>query len=118
MIDWLRYALITVAVLLAILAYVDFRAASPPRRPAMIGLAAAFALVVAQVVVSGVQMVRGHEMTETATFIGYAATNALLLPAAAYVAKIERSKWSSIALMVAALTIAVLEVRMFQLWTR
>lgn len=118
MIDWLRYAIIVVTVLLAAAAYVDFRAARPPRKAAVVLLVLAGILVTAQAVVAGVQMARGHEMTETATFVGYAVTNLALLPAAAYVAKIERSKWSTIALLVAALTVAVLEVRMYQLWTR
>lgn len=118
MVDWLRYAIIVVAVLLAIIAYVDFRSSVPPRRPALVLLVLAGLMVLAQIVVSGVQIARGHQMTETATFIGYGMTNALLLPAAAYVARIERSRWSSIALLIAALTVAVLEVRMHQLWTR
>lgn len=118
MIDWLRYAIIAVAVLLAVVAYVDFRSAVPPRRPALILLVLGILMVIAQIVVAAVQLAGGHRMTETATFIGYGATNALLLPAAAYVARIERSRWSSIALLVAALTVAVLEVRMYQLWTR
>lgn len=118
MIDWLRYAIIAVALVLAVAAYVDFRAASPPRRPAQVLLVAGVLLVVAQAVVAGVQMARGHEMTETATFVGYTATNLLLLPAAGYVARIERSRWSAVALLIAALTVAVLEVRLDQLWTR
>ncbi len=118
MIDWLRYAIIVVAVILAIVAYVDFRAALPPRRPAIALLILGGLLVLAQAVVAGVQMSRGHQMTETATFIGYTATNVLLLPAAAYVARVERSRWSTIALLIAALTVAVLQVRMYQLWTR
>lgn len=118
MIDWLRYAIIAVTVILAVVAYVDFRAARPPRTPSLVLLVLAGLLVVAQAVIAGVQMARGHQMTETATFVGYTFTNLLLLPAAAYVARIERSKWSAVALAVAALTVAVLEVRMDQLWTR
>lgn len=118
MVDWLRYGIIVAAVLLAIVAYVDFRSSTPPRRPAQALLALTALAVVAQLVVSGVQLARGHTTNELATFIGYGITNALLMPAAAYVARVERSKWSAVALLVAALTVAVLEVRMYQLWTR
>ncbi|WP_106849479.1 hypothetical protein [Blastococcus sp. Marseille-P5729] len=118
MIDWLRYAVIACALLLTLLAYVDFRGRHAPRRPALLMLALSAALVVAQAVVAAVQMGRGHEMSETATFIGYLATNVIMLPAAAYVAYVERSRWSSVAMAVAGFVVAVLEVRLQQLWTR
>lgn len=118
MFDWLRYAVIGCALLLALLAYIDFRSRKAPRRPALVLLALAAVLVVVQAVVAGVQMGRGHEMSETATFVGYLATNVIMLPAAAYVAYVERSRWSSVAIAVAGLVVAVLEVRLQQLWTR
>ena len=118
MIDWIRYAVITGALLLAAVAYIDFRGRRGPRRPAVVLLVATGALVLAQTVVAAVQMTRGHDLSQTATFLGYLGTNLVMLPAVAYVARIERSRWSSVALVVAGLVVAVLQVRLVQLWTR
>lgn len=118
MIDWLRYVVIGLSVLLGIAAYVDFRAQLAPRRAALVIGWVTAAVVVIQAIVAGVQMGRGHEMAEPATFIGYTATAVLLVPASLYLARIEHSRWASIVLCVAGFVIAVLQVRMGQLWSR
>ena len=51
------------------------------------------------------------------TFWGYLVTALLLLPVAAAWAFAERTRWSSVVLLVAALTVAVMEWRLVQVWT-
>lgn len=118
MIDWIRYGIIGLAVLLGVAAYVDFRSRAAVRRPALVLAALVTAALVAQAVVAGVQISRGHEMSEPATFVGYTATAVLLVPASLYVARIEKSRWASIVMCVAGFVVAVLQVRMGQLWNR
>ncbi|WP_153502790.1 hypothetical protein [Cumulibacter manganitolerans] len=118
MIDWLRYVAIGLALALALAAYVEFRRGRPPGRLALGLLVAGLVLVVGQTVVASVQLAGGHHLSEPATFIGYLGTTVIMLPAAGYVARLERSRWSSLAIVVAALVVAVLEVRLQQIWTR
>lgn len=118
MIDWLRYLLIALALLLALVAYVDFRRGRPPGRLAWTLLVATAVAAVAQAVVAGVELAGGHRPAEPATFVGYLATDVIMLPAAAYVARIERSRWGSVAVLVAGLVVAVLQVRLQQLWAQ
>jgi hypothetical protein len=51
-----------------------------------------------------------------AKFWLYALTQAVLLPLAALWAFAERSRWSSVVLAVAALTVAFLQYRLLQVW--
>lgn len=118
MVDWLRYAAIAVALLLAPVAYLDFRSRRWPRPHTLVLTAVGIALGIAEAVVAAVLMSDGHAMRETEIFIGYVATNAILLPAAAYVVHVERSRWGSLALVIGGLLVALLQVRMQQLWTR
>ena len=47
---------------------------------------------------------------------GYVLTQLLVLPIAAAWAFAERTRWSSVVLLVAALTVAFLEYRLLQIW--
>ena len=47
---------------------------------------------------------------------GYVLTQALVLPIAAAWAFAERTRWSSVVLLVAAVTVAFLEFRLLQIW--
>ncbi len=49
-------------------------------------------------------------------FWGYVVTQAIVLPFAAAWAFAERTRWSSVVLLVAALTVAFLEYRLLQIW--
>ena len=74
------------------------------------------ALLLAQVVVAIVGAVVGSSVAEPVTFWGYVITVLLVLPAAAAVSFIERSRWSSVILLVAALTTGFLQFRVLTLW--
>lgn len=50
------------------------------------------------------------------TFWGYVVTSLLVLPVAAAWSFAERTRWSSAVLLVAALTVAFLQLRMVQVW--
>jgi hypothetical protein len=73
-------------------------------------------LLVVQAVVAGVLAVTGAPDVDAALFWGYVVTQAIVLPLAAAWAFAERTRWSSVVLLVAALTVAFLELRLLQIW--
>jgi len=89
------------------------------RRPLTLlayGLVTVEAAALVQVLVAIVQVVRGERPDEPATFVGYALTSLLVLPAGAVWALSDKSKWGTGADGVSALVLAVLTVRMLQVW--
>ena len=89
------------------------------RRPLTLlayGLVTVEAAALVQVLVAIVQVVRGERPDEPATFVGYALTSLLVLPAGAVWALSDKSKSGTGAAGVSALVLAVLTVRMLQVW--
>jgi len=80
------------------------------------GAAVIEALVLVQAVVLGVLGATGTAPSDPVLLWGYLVTTLVILPVAALWAFAERSRWSSVVLVVAALTVAFLEVRMWQIW--
>jgi 4-amino-4-deoxy-L-arabinose transferase-like glycosyltransferase len=74
------------------------------------------ALMLVQAAVAGVRHATGTVPAEPAVFWSYVVTQLVLLPAAALWAFAERSRWSSVVLLVAALAVAFLQLRLNQTW--
>nr|WP_216077787.1 hypothetical protein [Isoptericola sediminis] len=81
----------------------------------LFGAAAVEAVLLVQAVVAAIQQAGGHAV-DGPLFWGYLLTAAMLLPLAALWAFAERTKWSSVVLCVAALTVAFLEWRLWVIW--
>ena len=60
--------------------------------------------------------VAGSADADPLTFWGYAVTTSIVLPLAARWGFVERTRWISVVLLVAALTVALLQLRMLQAW--
>lgn len=73
-------------------------------------------LILSQGVVAAVGLAQGHELAEPVTFWGYVVVALLLLPGAAVWALAERTRWSSVVLVVAALALVAMSLRVQQLW--
>lgn len=73
-------------------------------------------LLLVQGVVAIVQGAGGGGASDPLLFWGYFATTLVILPVAAAWAFAERTRWSSVVLLVASLTVAFLEWRMWQIW--
>ncbi len=116
MVDWLRYAMMAGGVLVAFSAYFGWRANTSPGRICLGLVVLTEAFVLAQAVVAAVKMANGHHVAEPATVIGYLMTVVILLPVAWWWCRLEQSKWGAIVVVVAGLVIAVLTVRLQQLW--
>lgn len=80
------------------------------------GAAVVEGLMLLQAVVAGVRQATGAEPAEPLVFWGYVVTQLVLLPAAALWAFAERSRWSSVVLVVAAVAVAFLQLRLNQTW--
>jgi hypothetical protein len=80
------------------------------------GAAVVEGLMVVQAVVAGVQQATGADPAEPVVFWGYVVTQLILLPAAALWAFAERTRWSSVVLLVAAVAVAFLQLRLDQTW--
>ena len=76
------------------------------------------AALVVQAVVAAIAVLGGHDLAEAATFWGYLVFALLVLPGAAVWALVERTRWSSVVLVVGCVTLAVMEVRMVQVWSQ
>lgn len=75
------------------------------------------AVLLVQAVGAIIALSGGRELAEPPVFWGYVIVALLLLPAAAVVAIAERTRWSSVALVVIALAVLVMELRIIQLWS-
>lgn len=83
-------------------------------------LLAAVALVelatVAQSVIAGVELARGHHVLSVATVIGYLAGTALVLPIAVIWAWADKNRWAGMVVALGGLTVAVMTARLQMLW--
>ena len=74
------------------------------------------AVILVQAVVAGVLQAAQDRAVDGPLFWGYLITAAIVLPIAAVWAFAERTKWSSVVLAVAAVTVAFLQWRLWQIW--
>ncbi len=89
------------------------------RRPASgPQLLTAIALEIALLVQSAIALARlpGAALIEPVTFIAYSIGILAPLPLGIWVARLERTRWGSIALCFTALVVAVMTLRLDQLW--
>ncbi|MGC0142422.1 hypothetical protein [Pseudactinotalea sp. Z1732] len=82
----------------------------------LIGGALVVLAIIAQMVVTGIALGSAEHTVDTVLLWGYLITALVLLPAAGWWAVLDRSRWSSVVLVVAAFTIAVLQLRIWQIW--
>ena len=74
------------------------------------------ALLLVQGVVALVRSLGGDGPADAWTFWGYLLTTACILPVAALWAFAERTRWSSVVLLVASVTVAFLQLRLVHVW--
>lgn len=111
-------ALVVVALALALAAWAG--ASALRDRPVVLrqlwGAGVVEGAIVVELVVAVVLVVGGAQVREVPTFWGYAAATLVILPIAAAWAFAERTRWSSVVMVVAALTVAFLQLRLLQVW--
>ena len=118
MIAWFTVAQVTVAVIVGLLAVVAGLAGRRPGDVTVGGMALILLLLVGQVVVAIVAPFAGNPPLGSALeFWVYLVSAVLLPPAAVFWALLERSRWSTVIMGVAALAVAVMLWRMQVIWT-
>jgi hypothetical protein len=83
----------------------------------LIGLCVVEVLVVVQLVVALAELASGRHPSSVPTFLAYAVTEVLVLPVGVFWSAAEKSRSSTLVITVAALALAVMTVRMLQMWS-
>lgn len=118
MIEWFALVQVAVAVIVGLGCVSLGLAGSRPSDLSVGGLAAVLLLLIAQVVVAIIAPFVGNPPTGSALeFWVYLVSAVLLPPAAVAWALIERSRWSTVIMGIAALAVAVMVWRMQIIWT-
>ncbi|MFG2619695.1 hypothetical protein ACGFXC_19020 [Streptomyces sp. NPDC048507] len=82
-----------------------------------IGMAVVTVLVLVQLVVGLVQLARGEKPEQgTVLFVAYLMGAFAAVPAAGMLSLSERTKWGSVTVAAGAVVLAVLEVRLYDIW--
>ncbi|UZJ32246.1 hypothetical protein [Streptomyces endophytica] len=82
-----------------------------------IGMAVVTLLVVVQLVVGIVQLARGEKPAQgTTIFVAYLLGAFACVPAAGFMSLTERTRWGSLTVSAGGVVLAVLEVRLFDIW--
>ncbi|MFT4214323.1 MAG: hypothetical protein QM622_06055 [Microbacterium sp.] len=118
MIAWFAIAQVAVAVGVGVFAMIAGLAGRRPSDLTAGGMALVFVLLVAQVVVAIVAPFAGNPPIGSALeFWVYLVSAVLIPPASVFWALVERSRWSTVIMGVAALAVAVMVWRMQVIWT-
>ncbi|MFF2634050.1 hypothetical protein ACFVR6_14305 [Microbacterium sp. NPDC058021] len=118
MILWFTYLLVAVAVVSGLMCVVLGLAGRRPSDLTVGALAIVELMLLSQVVMAIAAPFAGNAPTGSALeFWVYLVSAVLLAPAAVLWALIERSRWSTVILGVAALSVAVMVWRMQVIWT-
>lgn len=118
MILWFTVAEVAVAVVVGLVCVIAGLAGRRPSDLTVGGMALVLLLLIAQVVMGIVAPLAGNPPTGSLLeFWVYLVSAVLLPPAAALWALIERSRWSTVIMGIAALAVAVMVWRMHVIWT-
>jgi bacteriorhodopsin len=82
-----------------------------------IGMAVVTLLALVQLVVGIVQLARGEKPAQgTAIFVAYLLGAFVCIPAAGFMSLAERTRWGSVTVAAGGVVLAVLEVRLYDIW--
>jgi len=107
------------AAALALAAWCGFAAYrdQPTKDWHFIGMAVVSLLAIVQLVIGVVRLSQGDDPEQgVAIFIAYLIGSALAVPIAAFMSLAERTRWGSATVAAAAVVLAVLEVRLYDIW--
>lgn len=88
----------------------------PPGRAQLLFAAGVEVVTLGQTIVAFVVLAQGFRPVEFATTIGYLIGVVVLVPVAWFWANVERTRFSGVVLAVAGLSVAVMTLRLLQLW--
>jgi hypothetical protein len=111
--------LVTGLAALALAAWCGFAASrdQPTKDWHFIGMAVVSVLALAQLVIGIVQLSRGQKPEQGSTiFVAYLIGAFACVPAAGFMSLTERTRWGSVTVAAGGVVLAVLEVRLFDIW--
>ncbi|MBT2444851.1 hypothetical protein J7E93_33105 [Streptomyces sp. ISL-36] len=118
MLDALTVAVSVAALALAAWCGFAFSRDQPTKDWHFIGMAVVTVLALVQLVVAVVQLSRGEKAEEgTGIFVAYLLGAMCAVPAAGFMSLAERSRWGSATVAAGAVVLAVLQVRLHDIWT-
>jgi hypothetical protein len=112
----LGYAVLAASLLLAGWTGIQAGRRRPTSEAQMIGAIVVEIGLAVQVVIALVQLVGGTGVAEPVTFVAYSLGVLLALPLGFYLAREERTRWGSLCLCFTAVVVAVMVLRLLQLW--
>lgn len=115
--DGLVAAVLAVGVALALAGAVAAALGRTPPRLLLQGLLGFQLLLIVQAVVVVLRLAQGQQAQETGAFVGYLVFSLLLLPGGLALSADEHSRYGTLVLAVAALVVAVAELRMVSTWS-
>lgn len=116
MIGWLTVTVIGIAAVSAVWGAVSAIIGNPPGNLQFYWSFLVVLVALAQSVVGFVAMAAGNPPSEVATSVAYLIGIVLLMPAAIFWALSDRSRYSGLVMTVAAVAIAVMSLRLLNLW--
>lgn len=116
MIAVLSYVVIGIAVVTAVWGVVSAIIGRPPGNALFYCSFLAEIGVLVQTVGGFISIARGHGPEELATSIAYLIAIVLLMPVAIWWAVTDRTRYASVVMTIAGLAIAVMSLRLLQLW--
>lgn len=112
----LTIALVVTAIPLALWSLVLVVRNRPLDNALFYGISVVELVTIVVVAIVVVTLIGGDQPAGMATFVSYLVLLPLVLPAATFWALIERSRWGSAVIAVAALILPVLALRLEQIW--
>jgi len=110
------YVILAAGLLLAVWTGIQAARRRPTTDAQMVGAIVVEVALLVQVVIALVQIVGGHQLSEPVTFVAYSIGVPLALPLGFYLAREERTRWGSLCLCFTAVVVAVMVLRLLQLW--
>ena len=104
------------ALLVAVWAFVLAARNRDPGKPLLIGLGVVELLVIAQLVVGVVLLIGGGRPGNMVTFLAYLISSLVIIPVAVLWSLAERSRSSTAVLGIAGVAIAVMVLRLHEIW--
>ena len=116
MIPVLGYAILAAGLVLALWTGIQAARRRPTSEAQMIGAIVVEVALLVQAVIALIQLFGGHDVAEPVTFVAYSIGVLLALPLGFYLAREERTRWGSVCLCFTAVVVAVMMLRLLQLW--
>jgi len=112
----LAYVVMALAGAMVVWGLITAAVDKPPGRAQLLFAAGVEVVTIVQTIVGLVALAQGFRPVELATTIGYLIGIVVLIPVAWFWANVERTRFSGVVLAVAGLSVAVMTLRLLQLW--